>query len=37
MEYLITLGRDAEGHYKPIWFALPDEPVAFFAGLYHPQ
>jgi putative SOS response-associated peptidase YedK len=29
-------GRDAEGKYKPIWFALPDEPVAFFAGLYHP-
>ncbi|HWW10971.1 MAG TPA: SOS response-associated peptidase family protein [Brevundimonas sp.] len=30
-------GRDAEGKHKPIWFALPDEPVAFFAGLYHPQ
>lgn len=29
-------GRDAEGKYKPIWFALPDQPVAFFAGLYHP-
>lgn len=29
-------GRDAEGRYKPIWFALPDEPVAFFAGLYNP-
>lgn len=29
-------GRDAEGRYRPIWFALPDEPVAFFAGLYHP-
>lgn len=29
-------GRDAEGRYRPIWFALPDQPVAFFAGLYHP-
>lgn len=29
-------GRDAEGRYKPIWFALPEERVAFFAGLYHP-
>ena len=29
-------GRDAEDRYKPVWFALPDEPVAFFAGLYHP-
>ncbi|RYG82264.1 MAG: SOS response-associated peptidase, partial [Alphaproteobacteria bacterium] len=29
-------GRDADGKYKPIWFALPDESVAFFAGLYHP-
>jgi putative SOS response-associated peptidase YedK len=28
--------RDAEGRYKPAWFALPNEPVAFFAGLYHP-
>lgn len=28
--------RDAEGRYKPTWFALPDEPTAFFAGLYHP-
>lgn len=27
-------GRDAEGKYRPVWFALPgDEPVAFFAGL----
>lgn len=30
-------GRDIAGKYKPIWFALPGEPVAFFAGLYHPQ
>lgn len=30
-------GRDADGKYKPIWFALPDQPVAFFAGLYHPR
>jgi len=30
-------GRDAAGKYTPIWFALPDQPVAFFAGLYHPQ
>lgn len=30
-------GRDAEGRYKPIWFALPDQPVAMFAGLYHPN
>lgn len=30
-------GRDAEGRYRPVWFALPDQPVAFFAGLYHPQ
>ncbi|RZJ42232.1 MAG: SOS response-associated peptidase, partial [Brevundimonas sp.] len=29
-------GRDSDGRYKPIWFALPDEPVAVFAGLYHP-
>lgn len=29
-------GRDAEGRYRPIWFALPEEPVAVFAGLYHP-
>ena len=29
--------RDAEGSYKPAWFALPGEPVAFFAGIYHPQ
>lgn len=29
-------GRDHEGRYKPIWFDLPDHPVAFFAGLYHP-
>jgi putative SOS response-associated peptidase YedK len=29
--------RDAEGRYQPAWFAFPDEPVAFFAGLYHPQ
>lgn len=29
-------GRDAEGRYKPVWFALPGETVAFFAGLYHP-
>jgi len=30
-------GRDAEGRYRPIWFALPEQPVAFFAGLYHPN
>lgn len=30
-------GRDAEGRYRPVWFALPDHPVAVFAGLYHPQ
>lgn len=29
-------GRDAENRYKPIWFTLPNESVAFFAGLYHP-
>jgi putative SOS response-associated peptidase YedK len=29
--------RDAEGRYQPAWFAFPGEPVAFFAGLYHPQ
>ena len=29
-------GRDGEGRYRPAWFALPEEPVAFFAGLYHP-
>lgn len=28
-------GRE-NGVYKPIWFALPDQPVAFFAGLHHP-
>ncbi len=29
-------GRDAEGKYRPIWFALgEDEPVAVFAGLHH--
>jgi putative SOS response-associated peptidase YedK len=27
-------GRNAEGHYRPVWFALPgEEPLAFFAGL----
>lgn len=30
-------GRDAEGRYRPVWFAFPDQPIAFFAGLYHPQ
>lgn len=29
--------RDDEGKYRPAWFALPGAPVAFFAGLYHPQ
>lgn len=29
--------RDSEGRYRPAWFALPGEPVAFFAGLYHPD
>ncbi len=30
-------GRDSEGRYRPIWFALAeDQPVAFFAGLWHP-
>lgn len=29
--------RDSEGKYRPAWFALPGEPVAFFAGLYHPE
>lgn len=28
--------RDSEGKYRPAWFALPGEPVAFFAGVYHP-
>lgn len=28
--------RDSEGMYRPAWFALPGEPIAFFAGLYHP-
>ena len=28
--------RDAEGRYRPAWFTLPGEPVAFVAGLYHP-
>jgi putative SOS response-associated peptidase YedK len=27
-------GRDAEGKYKPIWFELPDQPLAFFAGIH---
>ena len=27
-------GRDAEGRYRPVWFALPgDEPLAVFAGI----
>lgn len=30
-------GRDAEGKYRPVWFALPEQSVAFFAGLYHPN
>lgn len=30
-------GRDAAGKYRPVWFAFPEQPVAFFAGLYHPQ
>ena len=29
-------GRDADGRYAPVWFALPEAPVAVFAGLYHP-
>lgn len=30
-------GRDAEGRYRPIWFALAaDQPVGFFAGLWLP-
>lgn len=29
-------GRDAQGRYRPIWFALgADEPLAMFAGLHH--
>ncbi len=29
-------GRDVEGKYRPIWFALgDDEPVGVFAGLHH--
>ena len=27
-------GRDADGRYKPIWFDLPDQPLAFFAGVH---
>ena len=30
-------GRDGEGRYRPIWFALPGQPVAFFAGLHHAE
>lgn len=30
-------GRDADGRYAPVWFALPEAPVAVFAGLYHPS
>ena len=31
-------GRDAEGKYRPIWFALGDhEPVGVFAGLHQPS
>jgi putative SOS response-associated peptidase YedK len=30
-------GRDDEGRYRPVWFALPgDEPLAFFAGIHLP-
>lgn len=27
-------GRDAAGKYQPIWFELPDQPLAFFAGIH---
>ncbi len=27
-------GRDAAGKYQPIWFELPDRPLAFFAGIH---
>ena len=27
-------GRDAAGKYQPIWFELPDKPLAFFAGIH---
>ena len=27
-------GRDAEGKYKPIWFELPNQRLAFFAGIH---
>jgi putative SOS response-associated peptidase YedK len=27
-------GRDAEGRYRPVWFELPDQPLAFFAGIH---
>jgi putative SOS response-associated peptidase YedK len=31
-------GRDLEGKYRPIWFALPgEETLAFFAGVHVPQ
>jgi putative SOS response-associated peptidase YedK len=30
-------GRDADGNYRPVWFALaPDQPLAFFAGIQVP-
>ena len=29
-------GRDPDGRYRPVWFALPAAPVAVFAGLFHP-
>ncbi|WP_421729146.1 SOS response-associated peptidase [Brevundimonas sp.] len=27
-------GRDAVGKYTPVWFELPDQPLAFFAGIH---
>ncbi|WP_421730796.1 SOS response-associated peptidase [Brevundimonas sp.] len=27
-------GRDAAGKYTPVWFELPDQPLAFFAGIH---
>lgn len=30
-------GRDAAGKYKPIWFELPNQPLAFFAGIHLPD
>lgn len=27
-------GRDAAGKYEPVWFELPDQPLAFFAGIH---